>query len=89
MPTKSLSVFYNENLKQGDNLRKGLFGYHQQLYQDPETVAALLSAKHIGDMSSENPHARNLWFRCLAKQLCKFLKIDRPRRHSTGASLHA
>src|SRR5947209_3463035 len=71
-----LSVFCNRNLKQGDNLRKGFFGYHQKLYRNPETVAAWLLPRYIGEMSCENPHARNLWFRCLAKQLCMLLKID-------------
>src|SRR4051794_11219608 len=70
-----LFTFYNRNLKQGENLRKGLSGYYQKIYSKPENIAQLLSPKYIGEMSCENPHARNLWFHCLAEEICSFLEI--------------
>src|SRR3954454_14745208 len=75
MRRTDLSEFYTRNLNQGANLRKGLFGYHQKIYSKPENIARLLSPKYIGDMSCENPHARNLWFQCLAEEICSFLEI--------------
>jgi hypothetical protein len=72
-----LYAFYNRNLKQGDNLLKGLFGYHQKICSKPEKIDQLLLPQRIGDMSCENPHARNLWFQCLAEEVCSFLDIHR------------
>ena len=74
-----LSAFYKRNINQGDNLLKGLFGYHQKLYSKPQNIDRLLSPKYIGDMSCENPHARNFWFQCLGEEICSFLDI----RHIT------
>src|SRR3954454_4961785 len=70
-----LSAFAKRNIDQGDNLLKGLFRYHQNIYSKPENIARLLSPEYIGDMSCENPHARNLWFQCLAEEICSFLDI--------------
>src|SRR5436190_23686644 len=71
-----LSTFYKRNIDQGNNLCKGLFGYHQKIYSKPENIARFLSPEYIGDMSCENPYARNLWFDRLGRHFCCFLGID-------------
>jgi hypothetical protein len=78
LPRSALSMWEYREKAQGERLRRGLRGHHQQSYRFPGIEIAGLRAKHRLELGCTNPYARLTWQRTLGAHLFRHLGATAP-----------
>ncbi|WP_145984673.1 hypothetical protein [Methylobacterium aquaticum] len=78
IPLSAFARFSVREHAQAARLKKGLRGYHQQVYDRPEREIRRLGRRRAGELGAQNPYAREYWMRSLGAGLCREVGAQAP-----------